>query len=43
VVSKIEDADLRYLTRSTTQYVDETTAVSTADRVLFEMSTGRGV
>lgn len=40
---EIENADLRFLTRSTTQYVDETTAVGTADRVRFEMSTGQGV
>jgi hypothetical protein len=40
---EIENADLRFLTRSTRQYVDETTAVGTADRVRFEKSTGQGV
>jgi len=40
---KIQNADLRFLTRSTRQYVDETMAVGTADRVRFEKSTGKGV
>lgn len=40
---EIENADLRFLTRSTRQYVDETTAVGTADRVRFEKATGQGV
>ncbi|GAB2673012.1 hypothetical protein [Kribbella swartbergensis] len=40
---EIKNADLRFLTRSTRQYVDETIAVGTADRVRFEKSTGQGV
>ena len=40
---EIENTDLRFLTRSTRQYIDETMAVGTADRVRFEMSTGQGV
>ena len=40
---EIENADLRFLIRSTTQYIDETTAVGIADRVKFEMATGQGV
>ncbi|MEV0789345.1 hypothetical protein [Kribbella sp. NPDC050459] len=40
---EIENADLRFLTRSTRQYVDETLAVGTADRLRFEKATGRGV
>lgn len=40
---QVEDADLRFLIRSNTQYVDETMAVGVADRVLFEKATGRGV
>ena len=40
---EIKNAELRFLTRSTRQYIDETTAVGTADRVRFEMSTGQGV
>jgi hypothetical protein len=43
VYREVKDPDLRFLTRSTRQYVDETTAVGTADRVRFEMSTGQGV
>jgi hypothetical protein len=39
----IEDADLRFLTRSTRQYIDETMAVGTADRLRFEMATGQGM
>ncbi|WP_132194436.1 MULTISPECIES: hypothetical protein [Kribbella] len=40
---EIMNADLRFLTRSDRQYVDETMAVGTADRVWFEKSTGQGV
>jgi hypothetical protein len=40
---EIQNADLRFLTRSTRQYIDETMAVGTADRVRFEKSTGQGV
>ena len=40
---EIKNADLRFLTRSDRQYIDETTAVGTADRVRFEKSTGQGV
>ena len=40
---EIKNADLRFLIRSTRQYIDETTAVGTADRLRFEKSTGRGV
>jgi hypothetical protein len=40
---KIENADLRFLTRSTRQYVDETLAVGTADRLKFEKATGQGI
>ena len=40
---EIKNADLRFLTRSTRQYIDETMAVGTADRVRFERSTGQGV
>ncbi|WP_406051622.1 hypothetical protein [Kribbella sp. NBC_00889] len=40
---EIENADLRFLTRSDRQYIDETTAVGTADRLRFEMATGQGV
>jgi len=40
---EIKNADLRFLTRSDRQYIDETTAVGTADRVGFEKSTGQGV
>jgi hypothetical protein len=43
VYREIEDADLRFLVRSTRQYVDETMAVGTADRLRFEKATGRGV
>jgi len=40
---EIQDADLRFLTRSTRQYIDETMAVGTADRLRYEKSTGQGV
>jgi hypothetical protein len=40
---EIENPDLRYLTRSTRQYIDETMAVGLADRVKFEMFTGKGM
>ncbi|MFI6832808.1 hypothetical protein ACIBG5_37235 [Kribbella sp. NPDC050241] len=40
---EIENADLRFLTRSTRHYIDETMAVGTADRLGFEMATGQGV
>jgi hypothetical protein len=40
---EIKNADLRFLTRSTWQYVDETMAVDTADRLRFEKATGEGV
>jgi hypothetical protein len=39
----VKDADLRFITRSTRQYIDETMAVGTADRLRFEKSTGQGV
>lgn len=39
----IENADLRFLTRSSHQHIDETLAVGAADRLRFEMSTGQGV
>jgi len=40
---EITNADLRFLIRSDRQYIDETMAVGTADRVRFEKSTGQGV
>jgi hypothetical protein len=40
---EIENAELRFLVRSSRQYVDETMTVGTADRVRFEMATGQGV
>jgi hypothetical protein len=40
---EIKNADLRYLTRSTRQYIDETLAVGTADRLRFEKATGQGI
>ena len=40
---QVQDADLRFMTRSTLQYIDETRVVSTADRLRFEMATGQGV
>lgn len=40
---EIKNADLRFLTRSDRQYIDETMAVGTADRLKFEKSTGQGV
>ncbi|WP_410785236.1 hypothetical protein [Kribbella sp. C-35] len=40
---EIQNADLRFLTRSTRQYIDETMTVGTADRVRFEGFTGQGV
>ena len=40
---EIKNADLLFLTRSDRQYIDETTAVGTADRVWFEKATGQGV
>jgi hypothetical protein len=40
---EIENADLRFLTRSTRQYVDETLAVGTADRLRHEKATGQGM
>jgi hypothetical protein len=40
---EIENPDLRYLTRSTRQYIDETLAVGLADRVKFELFTGQGM
>jgi hypothetical protein len=43
VYRAVKDADLRFITRSTRQYIDETMAVGTADRLGFEMSTGQGV
>jgi hypothetical protein len=39
----VKNADLRFITRSTQQYIDETMAVGTADRLRFEKSTGQGV
>lgn len=40
---EITNADLRFLVRSTRQYIDETMAVGTADRLRFEKATGQGV
>jgi hypothetical protein len=40
---KVQNAELRFLTRSNLQYIDETTAVSTADRLSHELATGQGV
>ncbi|NUR98764.1 MAG: hypothetical protein HOV67_26350 [Kribbellaceae bacterium] len=40
---EIENPDLRFLVRSTYQYIDETMTVGTAARLRFEKSTGRGV
>ena len=40
---EVENPDLRFMIRSSRQYIDETTTVGTADRVRFEQSTGRGV
>ena len=40
---EIKNGDLRFLTRSDRQYIDETMAVGTADRLKFEKSTGQGV
>jgi hypothetical protein len=40
---KVQDPDLRYLTRSTRQYIDETLAVGLPDRVRFEKTTGQGM
>ena len=40
---EVEDADLRYLTPSSRQYVDEKLAVGLADRVRFEKATGQGM
>lgn len=39
----IENPDLRFLVRSTRQYIDETMTVSTGDRLRFEKATGRGI
>ncbi len=39
----IENADLRFITRSDRQYIDQTLAVGTADRLRFEKATGQGV
>ena len=39
----VEHADLRFMTRSSRQYIDETMTVGTADRLRFEKSTGQGV
>jgi hypothetical protein len=39
----VKNPDLRFLTRSTLQYVDETLAVGTADRLRHELATGQGV
>ncbi|TCC47386.1 hypothetical protein E0H73_43430 [Kribbella pittospori] len=39
----IQNADLRFLTRSSRQYINETQSISTADRLHFEKSTGQGV
>ena len=40
---KVQDPDLRYLTRSTRQYIDDTMAVGLPDRVRFERATGQGM
>jgi hypothetical protein len=40
---EIENAELRFLIRSTRQYIDETMTVGTADRLRFEKSTGQGI
>ncbi|GAA1549070.1 hypothetical protein GCM10009741_61290 [Kribbella lupini] len=40
---KVENADLRFLTRSNLQYVDETMAVGTPDRLRHELATGQGM
>jgi hypothetical protein len=39
----IENPELWFMTRSDRQYIDETLAVGTADRVRFEKATGQGV
>jgi hypothetical protein len=40
---EIKNPELRFLTRSTGQYIDETLILSVADRLRFELATGRGV
>lgn len=40
---EIKDAYLRFLIRSSQQYIDETMTVGTPDRLRFELSTGQGV
>ncbi|WP_405056085.1 hypothetical protein OG474_25485 [Kribbella sp. NBC_01505] len=39
----VKNADLRFLVRSNKQYIDETLAVDTADRLRHEMATGQGM
>jgi len=39
----IDNEDLRFTLRSSRQFIDETLAVGTADRVRFEKATGQGV
>lgn len=39
----LHDAVLRFLVRSNTQYIDETLAISTADRLRHELATGQGM
>ncbi|WP_432941016.1 hypothetical protein ACQPXM_32750 [Kribbella sp. CA-253562] len=40
---EVTDPELRFLTRSTRQYLDETTSVGVGDRLRFELATGQGV
>jgi hypothetical protein len=40
---EIQDPELRFLTRSTGQYIDDTMILSVADRLRFELATGQGV
>jgi len=39
----VQNPDLRYLLRSSKQYIDDTLAVSTADRLRHELATGQGM
>ncbi|GAA1699310.1 hypothetical protein GCM10009745_52320 [Kribbella yunnanensis] len=39
----VQNADLRFLIRSSHQYLDETVTISTADRLRHELATGQGM